>query len=239
MLLAIDTSTSAVTVALHGDGRTVAESTTLDARRHGELAAPAVARVLAEAGVAAQQVGAVVAGVGPGPFTGLRVGLVTARVFAFARSVPVYGVCSLDALAHQVWLAGRGDAPPRLVVATDARRKEVYWATYQLTADGALREDGPRVDRPGELPETVRSLPTAGRGPVLYPEQLGPACGPLDCSAAALADLAGRALRARAASTPGADPDDGRLAGVLTDPEPLYLRRPDAAPPPTRKPVLT
>ncbi|HET8599421.1 MAG TPA: tRNA (adenosine(37)-N6)-threonylcarbamoyltransferase complex dimerization subunit type 1 TsaB [Segeticoccus sp.] len=243
LLLAVDTATSAVTVALHDGTRTLAEQTTLDARRHAELLAPALERVLAETGHGADEVTAVVAGTGPGPFTGLRVGLVTARTFAFVRGIPVYGVCSLDVLAHQAWLQRRGvdgvaagsmraasepaAEADRLLVATDARRKEVYWATYRLTERGAAREGEPQVSRPAELPQQVCSLPTVGRGPVLYPELLPQGGAPLDVSAAALADLAARALRG-----------DADRDSVLTDPEPLYLRRPDAQPQGARKPVL-
>ena len=97
LLLAIDTATSAITVALHDGESVLAESTTLDARGHGEYLAPGVLDVLTRAGRAAADVSAVVVGTGPGPFTGLRVGLVTARTFAFARGVAVFGVCSLDA----------------------------------------------------------------------------------------------------------------------------------------------
>ena len=114
----------------------LAESTTLDPRRHGEYVAPAMAEVLARAGRTAADVSAVVSGTGPGPFTGLRVGLVTARTFAFARGIPVFGVCSLDAMAHQAWLEDAAGMGQSCVVATDARRKEVYWARYDITARG-------------------------------------------------------------------------------------------------------
>ncbi|HET7305659.1 MAG TPA: tRNA (adenosine(37)-N6)-threonylcarbamoyltransferase complex dimerization subunit type 1 TsaB [Segeticoccus sp.] len=225
LLLAVDTATSAVTVALHDGTRVLAERTTLDARRHAELVAPAVEGVLAETGRRADEVTDVIAGTGPGPFTGLRVGLVTARTFAFVRGIPVYGVCSLDVLADQA--RAQGPDVDRLLVATDARRKEVYWATYRRTAEGVAREGDPAVSRPADLPGEVRALPTAGRGPVLYPELLPHGGQPLDVSAAALADLAARALR-----------DDVDRQAVLTEPEPLYLRRPDARPQGPRKPVL-
>lgn len=228
LLLALDTATSAVTVALHDGERTLAESTALDARRHAELLAPAITEVLRGSGRAAGDVTAVVAGTGPGPFTGLRVGLVTARTFAFAAGIPVHGVCSLDALAHGAWLRAPEGLGGRFLVATDARRKEVYWAAFDVTEDGVLRDGPPRVDKPAEVPEEVRALPTVGRGPVLYPEAFPRALEPLDVSAAVLADLAVRALR-----------DPGRAARVLTAADPLYLRRPDAQPHPARKPVLS
>src|ERR1051325_4718889 len=106
MLLAFDTATPAVTVALHDGERVVASQTFVDARRHGELLAPAITAVLDEAWVPRQDVTAIAVGVGPGPFTGLRVGLVTARTLAFALDLPVYGVCSLGVLASAALATG-------------------------------------------------------------------------------------------------------------------------------------
>ncbi|MEP7035012.1 MAG: tRNA (adenosine(37)-N6)-threonylcarbamoyltransferase complex dimerization subunit type 1 TsaB [Dermatophilaceae bacterium] len=223
LLLAIDTATSAVTVALH-DGQTVlAERTTLDSRRHGELVAPAMAGVLAEAGRTPGDVSAVVSGTGPGPFTGLRVGLVTARTFAFARAIPVFGVCSLDAMAHQAWLEDEVGVGRSCVVATDARRKEVYWARYDITAGGAVRRGQPMVAKASSIAAQVQGLPVIGRGAILYADSFGPVVGPLDVSAGALADLAARMMAA---------------GHELHSPEPMYLRRPDAIPPPPRKAAL-
>jgi tRNA threonylcarbamoyladenosine biosynthesis protein TsaB len=230
LLLAIDTATSAITVALH-DGETVlAESSTLDARRHAEYLAPGIARVLVQAGFAPADVTAVVVGTGPGPFTGLRIGLVTARTFAFARGIPVFGVCSLDALAHQAWLLdglpnvnGNGKADGARVVATDARRKEVYWARYDFSADGAVRHGEPMVAKAQTIADQVQGMPVIGRGALLYAESFGPRSGPLDVSAGALADLAARRLAA---------------GDELPAAEPMYLRRPDTMPPAPRKSVL-
>ncbi len=223
LLLAIDTATSAITVALHDGERVLAESSTLDARRHGEYLAPAMAEVLARAGRTAADVSAVVSGTGPGPFTGLRVGIVTAQTFAFARGIPVFGVCSLDALAHEAWLDDAAGLGQSCVVATDARRKEVYWARYDLTGAGAMRTGAPMVAKAEAIADAVRGLPVIGRGALLYAESLGPRVGPLDVSAGAVADLASRRLAAGEA---------------LPEPEPMYLRRPDATPPPPRKAAL-
>ncbi len=135
-VLALDTSSPAVSAALvrldEAGAEVLAERVVVDARRHGELLAQGVREVLAGA-----RPDAVVVGTGPGPFTGLRVGLVTAAAMADALGVPAYGVCSLDAMAE-------GD----VVVVADARRREVYWARY----DAGERVDGPAVCAPADLP---------------------------------------------------------------------------------------
>ena len=191
MLLAFDTSTPAVTVALStGDAETVVAP-----NRQGELLAPLIERV---AGARLRDVEGIVVGVGPGPFTGLRVGIVTAKALAEALRVPAYGVCSLDALAA-----------PGIAVATDARRREVYWAVYD--ADGE-RADGPAVGKPADVAPLLRERGVAfvaGQGPRLYAE------------AFAGFDLGNEY------------PAAARLFGAprLPDLTPLYLRRPDAVPP--------
>jgi tRNA threonylcarbamoyl adenosine modification protein YeaZ len=208
LLLAIDTSTSAITVALH-DGEIAATATVLDARGHTEHLAPLVERCLESAGRTPADVTDVVVGNGPGPFTGLRVGIVTGLVFGHARGIPVHGVCSLDALAlDAAALRGEGD----FLVATDARRKEVYWARYAASAGTARRLTEPAVALPADLPDEVRLLPTAGRGPLLYP-QIFPHAVPIhDVQARSLAVVALQRLR----------------DGVAMPVDPLYLRRPDA-----------
>jgi tRNA threonylcarbamoyl adenosine modification protein YeaZ len=223
LLLAIDTATSAITVALHDGDGVLAESSTLDARRHAEYLAPGIARVLSQAGRVPADVSAVVAGTGPAPFTGLRIGLVTARTFAFARGIPVFGFCSLDALAHQAWLEDAAGLGLSCVVATDARRKEVYWARYDLTAIGVVRRGEPMVAKADSIADEVRGLPVIGRGGVLYADCFGPRLGPLDVSAGALAGLAAHRLIS-GEGLPAADP--------------MYLRRPDAKPLPPRKVAL-
>lgn len=216
LLLAVDTATPAVTVALHDGARVVAESGQVDARRHGELLLPAVDRVLAEAGVKLDAVTGVVVGVGPGPYTGLRVGLVTAATFGSVLSVPVHGLCTLDALAYA---AGQAGLEGPFAVATDARRKEVYWARYE---DPRTRTGGPAVDQPADIAEQLAGLPVAGAGAVLYPEAFPDARGPEHVAAGALAALAVERLAA------GAD---------MLPPQPLYLRRPDAQVPKNYKVV--
>ncbi|QEV19688.1 tRNA (adenosine(37)-N6)-threonylcarbamoyltransferase complex dimerization subunit type 1 TsaB [Streptomyces alboniger] len=214
LLLALDTATPAVTVALHDGSSVVAESSQVDARRHGELLLPAVDRVLADAGLRLDAVTAVVAGVGPGPYTGLRVGLMTAETFGLALGIPVYGLCTLDGLAYA---SGIESGP--FVVATDARRKEVYWARYQ---DVRTRVSEPAVDRPADIAADVEGLPAVGAGALLYPDTFPDARAPEHVSAAALASLAAEKLAAGEA---------------LLEPRPLYLRRPDAQVPKNYKVV--
>jgi tRNA threonylcarbamoyladenosine biosynthesis protein TsaB len=209
LLLALDTSTAAVTVALHDGDRVLAESQTVDARRHAELVAPAIVGVLDTAGADRRDLTGIAVGVGPGPFTGLRIGLVTARTLGAVLGVPVQGVCSLDIIAAAVSVAGR------FVVATDARRREVYWAAY----DGSRsRTDGPAVVAPADV---ATELPAAGTGALLYSDAFGHSIEPEYPSAGALcaAIIAGQV--------------------EILPPDPLYLRRPDATPPGPRKSVLT
>jgi tRNA threonylcarbamoyl adenosine modification protein YeaZ len=209
LLLGLDTATPAVTVALHDGVQPLAQLVTIDAHRHAELLAPAIAKVIADAGASQHDLTGIVAGVGPGPYTGLRVGLVTARVLGAALDIPVYGLCTLDAIAADVD-AGGGD----FLVATDARRRELYWACY----DGSGRRTvGPEVSQPALIP--VSGLPAAGEGPMLYPEVLPDGLGPAFPAAASLCRIAVAALAA-------GDPDK-----KLLPPEPLYLRRPDAREP--------
>ena len=133
MLLTLDTATPLVTVALYDGDDGVAEHVAERAMKHGEQLAPLIERCLLDVGAVRQDLTAIGVGVGPGPFTGLRVGLVTARTLGFVLEIPVYGVCSLDVLAVEA--VDTGAVASDFVVATDARRKEVYLATYD--ADGA------------------------------------------------------------------------------------------------------
>lgn len=233
LLLAFDTATAAVTVALH-DGTTVlAEHTEADARRHGELLSPGIGKVLAKAGRDRTDLTDVAVGVGPGPFTGLRVGLVTARALGDALGIPVHGVCTLDIVAADVMagvLAGTSVAVP-FAVATDARRREVYWALYDALG---RRLTEPAVDRPQTVAPLVGGMPVAGEGPVLYPDAFPERRDPVLPSAAVLSDIAAHALAAGPAGPDGS----ADLPGVpLLPPVPLYLRRPDAVEPSARKPV--
>jgi len=143
IVLALDTATPAVTAGLvrrDAGEHLIAERVTVDARAHAEALTPNVLGALADSDLQMTDMDAVVVGCGPGPFTGLRVGMATAAAFGHALDVPVYGVCSLDAIG----MSTSGD----VLVVTDARRREVYWARYR---DG-IRTDGPAVDAPADVP---------------------------------------------------------------------------------------
>ena len=210
MLLAIDTATPAVTVALAEGEQVVAARTTVDARRHGELLAPAIDAALRDAGIDRARLTGIAVGVGPGPFTGLRVGLVTARTLGAVLGVPVVGVCTLDVLALGSQLSGT------FRVVTDALRREVHWSEYAGDGDRPRRTDGPHVDRPAEV---RYDGPSVGAGAELYAEHYPGHRPPAHPDAADLARWVARGL-------------------PTLPPVPLYLRRPDAAAPGARKKVL-
>jgi tRNA threonylcarbamoyl adenosine modification protein YeaZ len=159
LILAIDTATPAVTAGVvRLDGiQVLADRVTVDARAHAEQLTPNVLGALADAGLTVNDLNAVVVGCGPGPFTGLRVGMATAAAYGHALGIPVHGVCSLDAIGVDT----NGDA----LVVTDARRREVYWARFR---DG-VRVDGPAVNAPADVPGAADALAL----PPVYPSVAG------------------------------------------------------------------
>lgn len=168
--LALDTSATA-SAAVTRDGTVVAHRATESQRNHSEVLAGFVTEVLTEAAVDPRQPDAldgIFVGVGPGPFTGLRAGIMTAQTLAHTWDIAVYGVLSLDGLAHRVAAEAFRIGAEEFVVATDARRKEVYWAHYDNIAGQPQRLHGPFVTDPQE----VTKLPVYGAGAGLYPEAL-------------------------------------------------------------------
>lgn len=227
VILAIDTSTALTTVALVDEDTVVAQESHWDARRHAEVIGPMLAKVIAAS--AGMQITRIVCGVGPGAYTGLRVGIAAARALGWARGIEVVGVCSLDAIAAAA--EGRFGT---VVVATDARRSEVYWAGY--SAEGS-RTDGPQVGRAelvtapgiwlghgaalhGRLDASLRDLPPDS--PLMSPSGEWVArVGRVGDAAMSRVDL----------SVHGADGSATARAlrgHVVLPPAPLYLRRPDA-----------
>jgi tRNA threonylcarbamoyl adenosine modification protein YeaZ len=202
LVLAIDTATPAVTagVVRIGDLEVLAERVTVDPRAHAEQLTPNVVGALADAETTVADLAAVVVGCGPGPFTGLRVGMATAAAFGHALGLPVHGVCSLDAIGIAT-AATVGD----VLVVTDARRREVYWARYR---DG-VRTDGPAVCAPADVPAGAAAVAGSPEHAALFdlPRQ-----SPVHPTAAGLV----RAVRDWTAEP----------APLI----PLYLRRPDAKP---------
>ena len=175
VLLAFDTATPHVTVALHDGTSVVATFESEESMRHGEMLAPGIERVLADAGASATDLTGIAVGVGPGPFTGLRVGLVTARTLAFARGIPVHGVCSLDVLAADAIDAGLDD----FAVATDARRKEVYVARTPVGDGSTARRSSSRSTRPPSDRSWVGercSTPSTSRTPWVLSTPRRPCC---------------------------------------------------------------
>ena len=212
LVLGLDTATT-VAVGLARGTEVLGVAGVADRMAHVEQLVPLVHRTLADAGVRPRDLTSLVVGLGPGPFTGLRVGIATAQVLATALGTGWHGVCSLDVLAAQ-HVAGPHDpdhVAAGFVVATDARRREVYWARYDRAG---VRVQGPRVGPAADVPR----LPTVGPAADVYPDQLDAVPGP-------------RALDAGLLAAHGPQlADAGR--------EPLYLRRPDAVASTRRKSVL-
>jgi tRNA threonylcarbamoyl adenosine modification protein YeaZ len=198
--MAIDTATPAVTAGVirrdHDGIDVLAERVTVDARAHAEQLTPNVVGALADAGITVDELGAVVVGCGPGPFTGLRVGMATASAYGHALGIPVHGVCSLDAIGV--------DTAGEVLVVTDARRREVYWARYR---DG-VRIDGPAVNAPADVPANAEAVAGSPDHVALFDLPRQPAVYPTASGLVRAVDWT-------------AEP-----APLV----PLYLRRPDAKP---------
>lgn len=212
--LAIDTSTDVRVGLAYRDGSDDVRVWSLaepDPRAHAELLTPLLERLVSEAGIRLRDIDQFAVGVGPGPFTGLRVGIATAHTLASLSRAPIIGVCSLDVMAWQA--VDSGLAPDEFVVVSDARRRELYWGRFQ----GRQRVDGPFVGAASD----IANLPVLGTASGMYSDVLGDrvvAGSPTELDAGVLA----------------ANVHEMVDAGL----EPLYLRAPDAQVPGARKPVV-
>jgi tRNA threonylcarbamoyl adenosine modification protein YeaZ len=207
LVLALDTATPAVTVAVADRRAVLAGETAVDPRRHGELLAPLIESVLRRARVTIADLTGIAVGTGPGPYTGLRAGVMTANALGSALGIPVLGVCTLDVIASEA-ADSAGGRP--FLVATDARRRELYWARYSPSGE---RVSGPSVSPAAGLPADGLA---AGQGPLLYPQLAVTAIGPEYPSAARLAQVSVERLSRLTPAGPA---------------QPIYLRRPDAREP--------
>ena len=209
MLLAIDTSAGTSVAVVDRDRGVLSEHSVDDTMRHAEVVGPLIERCLTEAGVTVAELSGVVGGMGPGPFTGLRVGIAAARVFALGASRPLVPVISHDAIAFGHYR--RGHTGPLLVV-TDARRREVYWSAFggPDTAGLPQRLAAPGLAQPAALLEADFDFGTLPR---------------LDATTVSAGELGLLAELMFAAGRPFVADDA------------LYLRSPDAVLPTTRKRV--
>jgi tRNA threonylcarbamoyl adenosine modification protein YeaZ len=149
VLLAIDTSAGTSVAVVDRDAGILAQEDEADTRRHAEVIGVLIRRALRHAGVAPRELSGVVAGMGPGPFTGLRVGIAAARAFAAGIGRPLVPLASHDALAL--------DAAEPLAVVTDARRRELAWSTYAASDDLGLpvRTGGPALAATGDVDAAI------------------------------------------------------------------------------------
>lgn len=231
--LCLDTSAGSA-VAVHDGDHVLARARRDGHRGHAEHLTPLIDAVLREARLSPRELERIAVGTGPAPFTGLRVGLVTAAALGRALGIAVHGVSSLDALARQTLDLIPGAT---VLVATDARRREVYSARYRENGpDDVTRVDGPQVGPAAELAldagaELVDHVADGGRvvvtggGALLYPEHLPPTPGTPDQLDPA---VLGRIVAARLVRLAAGEP-------VELGTEPLYLRRPDVSPASPRK----
>lgn len=232
-VLIVDTSAAVSAALLADDGSVVASKTIREQRRHAELLTPLISELFADSNTTSADITTVVAGTGPAPFTGLRVGLVTARTFAFGTGTEALGVSSLDALASQAADQFELAEGTSVLVVSDARRKEVYYARYTI---GARNEFG-------SYDLTVESGPDVAAATAVVADGLAQG-----------AVVVGEGAAVYAAAFEGFDvregievPDPavlGRIAlaraaaGTEQPTTPLYLRRPDAQVPAARKRAL-
>lgn len=199
--LAIDTS-AGTTIALLSLGQVLAEVNYLEPMTHSERIGSAIEQVLLEADLSPAEISHVVVGRGPGPFTGLRVGLAAAKFFAIGANAELVGVCSLDAIAYRYYEANPEQTLP-VLVSTDARRQEVFWALYSGLDKGVpVRVEGPSVNKPAYLEDHLQGQEV------------------ISCELPITASALGQVAYFQSLTD----------LGPSRDCTPLYLREPDAVP---------
>ncbi|HEX9889295.1 MAG TPA: tRNA (adenosine(37)-N6)-threonylcarbamoyltransferase complex dimerization subunit type 1 TsaB [Nitriliruptorales bacterium] len=219
-LLSIETSTPRSSVALADQDGTIVSTSLGIGQRHGEFLAPAIRFCLDQAGLEARDVTGVAVGTGPGLYTGLRVGIATAKTFAAALQLPVVGLSGLDVLAFQMRHARR-----LICAALDARRKELFWAFYRCVPGGVQRQTELRVGSPdrltGEIQAAGEECLVVGDGGFTYADRFREVDAELAGSEHAFPDAADLATLA----VPRFVREETERPDELT---PLYLRQADA-----------
>jgi tRNA threonylcarbamoyladenosine biosynthesis protein TsaB len=221
IVLAIDTSTNQTSIAL-GTGDEVLAAAQFAGPRRRDDAVPAIEQLLSWSGLEVTALGGIAVGVGPGLYTGLRVGIEIAKTLAQVLHLPIVGLSSLDALAYAVRTTRR-----RVVAVIDARRGEVFSAFYRAVPGGVVREGPYRVERPAALAAELVAAPEemllVGNGAILYRRELEEPGARVAFAPAALAQPWAPAL-VELATPRFIREETDRLHDVV----PMYLRKTDA-----------
>ena len=221
IVLGIDTSTPQTSVAI-GSDRELLGSVSIAGKARQESVVPAIQQLLRWSGLGLDRVGGIAVGVGPGLFTGLRVGIETAKTLAHVLGVPIVGVTSLDALAYVVRYT-----PRRIAAVIDARRGEVFSAVYRAVPGGVVRESDFRVLKPDHLVAEIQAVPgevlCVGNGAILYRREIEELGSWVEFASPAVAHPAAAALVELAVPRLVREEHD-----PLFDIVPLYLRKSDA-----------
>ena len=158
MILAIETATDVCGVALVHEGRVIAERSTVEKKIHSEKLLPMIVEVLRSASMSLSRLDAVAVSIGPGSFTGLRIGLSTAKGLAVARSLPIVPVPTLDAMAFEYFRSGGAREGETVCPLIDAKRDEAYFCFYAVNAGGVTRKSPYEIAGILKISEAARSF---------------------------------------------------------------------------------
>jgi tRNA threonylcarbamoyladenosine biosynthesis protein TsaB len=221
IVIAIETSTPQTSVAIGSEAGLIAR-TSVAGKARQEAVTPALEQLLAWSGLEIGKVDGIAVGTGPGLFTGLRVGVQTAKTLAQVLAVPILGLSSLDTLAFSVRYTQK-----RIIAVIDGRRGEVFWSAYRPVPGGVLRETEPVVARPdhlvAELAVTPEDVLAVGNGAILYRDALQEIGAQVEFASATVAHPDAAALAELAVPRFLREEHDR-----LTDVVPTYLRKSDA-----------